>query len=137
MLSVFTFQFASIIAQIPTRTNTPPVMEVLDDDHVLVDYSNSFNIPDFSKIKIASVLVEGYDHGIATREHVTTTRNEANEVHQKLTKNAKLKAKCNPCKMQRFCVRLTFEKDPKYVDSLTNEYVPQPLKEVCVMCISI
>ena len=61
---------SSIVTQVPTITDIRPSMEVLDDDHVLVDYSNSFNIPDFSKIITVSVLnyVSGLNYGIATRE---------------------------------------------------------------------
>ena len=45
---VLTLKVATIVTQVPTATMIPPTMEVLDDEHVLVDYSNSFNIPDFS-----------------------------------------------------------------------------------------
>jgi hypothetical protein len=107
-------------------------MDVLDDDHVLVDYSNSFDIPDFSKIRTASVLesVTGISYGIATREDYSTAMSEANKVVQKLTQKAKLKAKVNPCMTHRCCVRLRFDEAPTYVDSLVKEYVPGPMQQV-------
>ena len=119
---------SSIVTQLPTKTDIRPSMEVLDDDHVLVDYSNSFNIPDFSKIRTVSVLnyVTGLSYGNATREDYSG----ALKVVQKLVQNAKLMTKVNPCTTHRFCVRLTFDEAPTYVDSLVNEYVPGPMDHV-------
>ena len=90
---------SSIVTRVPTITDIRPSMEVLDDDQVLVDYSNSFNIPDFSMIRTVSVLnyVTGLNYGIATREDYSSALREANEIVQKLVQNAKLKAKVNPC----------------------------------------
>ena len=70
IFSVLTFKAATIVAQVPTTTQIPPTVEVLDDEHILVDYSNSFSIPDFSKILTASVLdMDGIYRGSATKDY--------------------------------------------------------------------
>ena len=123
--------FYSISANIPTQTNSTPAIEILDGDHVLVEYSSSFNIHHFSKIKMASVI--SWNMNYVNKEDFITAHNEANTVDQKLIENAKLKVKMKACQSHRFIVRLTFEKEPQvtgYVDSLEKEYVPGTMEQV-------
>eukprot|EP00092_Neocalanus_flemingeri_P079978 GFUD01099685.1.p1 GENE.GFUD01099685.1~~GFUD01099685.1.p1 ORF type:complete len:141 (+),score=34.53 GFUD01099685.1:2-424(+) len=122
---VVTIHASAIVSQVPTQTNIKPIMEVLDGEHVLVDYSKSFNIPDFSKIETVVVIVEGGRfYGGATRYY------EDSKDYQKLVKNEKLKAELNPCQTHTFCVRLYFKEDPTYVDSFQAEYVPETMEQV-------
>ena len=67
---LFKFATSTIVAQVPTKPQIPPTMEILDDEHVVVDYSKSFSIPDFSKIlTVISVLdMGGVYRGSATKD---------------------------------------------------------------------
>lgn len=107
----------------PKRTKNVPTMEVLDDSHVSVDYAACFDIPDFSQIRTASVLVLGswYNHGMATRDGNQLETDV--KVYQNLTQDSKLKVKLDPCKPHSFVVRLTFGDPEEYVDSFPSEYV--------------
>ena len=118
-----TFTTVTIQNNGPIRTDRFPTMEVLDDSHVLVDYSSCFDIPDFSMIRTASVLLLGswYNHGVATRDGSQLETPE--KVYQKLVQDAKLKVKLDPCKPHSYVVRLTFGDPEEYVDSLPSEYV--------------
>ena len=122
-LLLTTFTTVTIQNYGPIRTDRFPTMEVLDDSHVLVDYSSCFDIPDFSMIRTASVLLLGswYNHGVATRDGSQLETPE--KVYQKLVQDAKLKVKLAPCKPHSYVVRLTFGDPEEYVDSLPSEYV--------------
>ena len=88
----------------PTATKIPNTMEVLDDEHVLVDYSNSFSIPDFSRILTASVLdMGGVYRGSATKDNDKIDDN-TKQIYAKLERNTKIKAKLNPCEKHQFSV---------------------------------
>ena len=108
----------------PKATKIPNTMEVLDDEHVLVDYSNSFSIPDFSKILTVSVLdMDGIYRGSATKDY-DKINDDKKKVYPKLERNTKIKAKLNPCEKHQFSVRITFEELPTFVNSLHNDYIP-------------
>ena len=105
-------------------------MVALDAEHVLVDYTDCFYIPDFEKIRTASILNYadgGSSYGIATRDDYSGAFRQAKTVFQRLKKGAQLKAKLSPCIEQYFCVRLTF--DEGYVDSEPKKYIPKTFEE--------
>ena len=105
-------------------------MEVLDDEHVLVDYSNSFSIPDFSRILTASVLdMGGVYRGSATRDY-DKIDDDSEKVYPKLVRNEKIKAKLNPGEKHQFSVKITFTEFPTFVNSLHNDYIPVTMENV-------
>ena len=107
-----------LTVQKPLKTETLPTMEMLDDDHVMVEYEKSFIIPEFSEIKSISVYLGNRNIAVATREDISYSVNNHLKIFQKLEKKTKLKGKLNPCKVNKFFVRITFDDDPGYLDSL-------------------
>ena len=111
-------------------TNTQPSVEVLNDEFLLVDYSKSFNITDFSKIRTASVLSENYNYGIAAKDDYAVALDQANKGYQKLAENTKLKVNLNPCVQHSFRVRLISYEYPTIIDSIQSMYVPDCMEQV-------
>ena len=89
----------------PTVTGLPPLMEFLDKGLVQVDYSQAFNIPDFSQVKAVSVEEvkekRSNPRGVATREKFTQNDVISQESRgkrlQSLKENASIVAMLNPC----------------------------------------
>ena len=133
-IRLFLFFLGSIFvtsSDIPSKTEILPVMEFLDKDLVQVDYSASFNIPDFSTVTIVSVFEGDNLHGTASRDNYSNfvnIRNE-NKYFQTLKENSKLKAKLDPCFPHSFFVTILFSGELGQFDS-GNEYTPVGFNKV-------
>jgi hypothetical protein len=125
------FLFESILvtsSDIPSKTGIRPVMEFFDSEYVLVNYSASFDIPDFSIINGVSVYKDKKLYGKASREY-TDGDNDNNEdkCFQPLLDNTKIKAKLDPCLEHKFYIRMTFLNG--HLDS-KNVYKPNNFLQV-------
>ena len=109
----------------PFNTELGPSMEIFDDDHVLIDYQQSFVIQNFTNIKAISVFLANSTRSIAvaTTEDITRASNGL-KIFQKLEKKSKLKGKLNPCKRTQFFVRLRLYDGDGYLDSVVGTYNP-------------
>ena len=130
MYGILSHQVLAVLTSIPSSTGHPPTMTILDKEHVLVDYSQSFDIPDFSKIRTASILIEGYNYLIAGKSDFEHAFKKANRVYQHLVENEPLKAKLNPCESRYFQVQLTFGEPPTMVNSIGKDYKPGLMQQV-------
>ena len=133
-IRVFLFFLESILvtsSNIPSKTGILPVMEFLDKDLVQVDYSASFNIPDFSTVTIVSVFEGDNVHGIASRENYSDSVNIRNtgKYFQPLEENSKLKVKLNSCFPHSFYVTILFS-DQLHLDSGNGNYKPENFRKV-------
>ena len=120
-----------INTQLPTKTRIPPKMKVLDNEHALVDCDGCFNIPNFSKLKSASVLLNGFYKASVTTNY-DKIKNLSNKVYPNLGNSMKIKVGINPCLEQRFYVRITYEDSQSFVDSISAIYVPAPMENVSI-----
>ena len=111
------------------KTDIAPLMEILDEKHVLVDYSKSFSIPKFEKIKSATVRVDSTDVAVATRDNITDLSGKS---QQKLVEGEKIKVKLSPCQVHSFSVRLSFQDNNSthQCDSFVNTYHPVDMWQV-------
>ena len=134
-IRLFLFFLESIFvtsSDIPSKTGKPSVMEFLDSEYVLVDYSASFDIPDFSIITAVSVYKENKIYGIANRDYTDGDNDRFNDrFYQPLVKNSKIKAKLDPCFPHSFYVRIIFNISVKYDHLFSeNEYNPDNFSQV-------
>ena len=137
-MKIHIFSFLLLIFPVtglkPSKTATPPTMDILDADHVLVDYDQSFDIPDFQDIKSISVYLSNTtkNFAVATREDISNALHSNFKTFQKLQKKSKLKGKLNPCEVHKFFVRMTFPGDPGYLDSSEGIYNPNKVMSVSI-----
>ena len=124
----------SAISNLPAKTNEKPRMFISSNNpkYLMVEYSRSFIIPNFSDIVSVSLvdLSDGTPHGIATRDDYSGSFRQAGEVFDRLVEGEFLKVKMNPCKGQIFLVRLVFRQSPGSLDSLPSEYKPAKVSQV-------
>ena len=123
---MLTMMISYVNAIKPLKTGVVPSMEVFDEEHVLIDYVESFIIQDFSMIEAISVYLANTTKNIAvaTREDFSNTQNK-HKIWQNLKEKTKLKGKLNPCQPTEFFVRIVFSGEPGgYLDSAVGVYNP-------------
>ena len=119
-------------AQPPSVTDILPVMTELDEKTCVVDYSQSFLIPNFEMVSAVTVYTEYRSIGTATRENID---NPLKENYQKLEKNYKIKVKANPCKTHTFNVVIVFnESYSSSIKTLESVYEPNNYTQVSDIC---
>eukprot|EP00092_Neocalanus_flemingeri_P077676 GFUD01096510.1.p1 GENE.GFUD01096510.1~~GFUD01096510.1.p1 ORF type:complete len:289 (+),score=53.73 GFUD01096510.1:145-1011(+) len=126
--TILLLSISSLTSLKPRKTDVMPSMEVLDEEHVLVDYDPSFVIPDFAQIKAISVYTgTAKNIAVATREDFSNSVNGHLKTYQKLQQKTKLYAKLNPCEEQKFFVRIVFPGNPGYLDTLEGTFNPNTI----------
>ena len=126
----------------PTVTGLPPLMEFLDKDLVQVDYSQAFNIPDFSKVIAVNVIElrakQSYTRGVANRYNYTKNDvilfESMGKRIQSLKENAPIVAMLDPCIEHSSYVRVLYNTsgrdDKVHVDSKILTYKPRIFAKV-------
>lgn len=132
ILSVITFNVSAIEI---LKTEKQPSMKILDENHVLIDYENSFVMKNFSSIKAVSVYLSNSTKNIAvaTTEDITGASSKL-KIFQKLKRKSKLKGKLNPCEKAKFFVRIKLETG--FLDSVEGTYNPD-LQMVTIISSSV
>lgn len=135
ILILIIFKFVVVggdTGELPRATGIPPRMLMLDNETSVVDYSNSFIIPEFYKVMAVVVFTDKTKNiGTATREIMNSN---VGTNFEKLRENYSVKVKVNPCQRISYFVRIIYNgTNSSHIDSEETQNEPQYCNRVSIV----